>query len=41
LGATVFLVATAKVEEAENRLYFGSAYDVYVRQSKMFIPFVL
>jgi protein-S-isoprenylcysteine O-methyltransferase Ste14 len=41
LGATVFLVATAKAEEAENRLYFGAAYDVYMQQSKMFIPFVL
>ena len=41
LAATGFLFVTAKAEEAENRLYFGDAYDAYVRQSKMFIPLVL
>lgn len=38
--ATVFLVATSKVEEAENIRYFGSAYRNYMKQSKMFIPFL-
>jgi protein-S-isoprenylcysteine O-methyltransferase Ste14 len=41
LGATVCLVATAKVEEAENRRYFGTAYEHYMQRSKMFIPFIL
>ena len=40
LGATVFLVATANVEEAENVRYFGAAYREYLRHSKMFVPFV-
>ena len=41
LWATAFLVATAKAEESENRLYFGTAYDTYMRDTTMFIPFVL
>jgi protein-S-isoprenylcysteine O-methyltransferase Ste14 len=40
LGATGFLVATAKVEEAENVRYFGPAYGDYMRRTRMFIPFV-
>ena len=40
LCATVLLVATAKAEESENRRYFGAAYDAYMRDTKMFIPFV-
>jgi protein-S-isoprenylcysteine O-methyltransferase Ste14 len=38
LGATAFLLATAKAEEAENVRYFGAAYRAYMRQTKMFIP---
>ncbi len=41
LGATAFLLATAKVEEVENVRYFGAAYRVYMQHTKMFIPFVL
>jgi len=41
LGATVFLLATAKVEEVENVRYFGAAYRAYMQHTKMFIPFVL
>jgi len=41
LGATAFLLATAKVEEAENVRYFGAAYRAYMRRTRMFIPFVL
>ncbi len=41
LCATALLVATAKAEESENRRYFGSAYDTYMQDTKMFIPFVL
>ena len=40
LGATGFLVATAKLEEAENVRYFGAAYRAYMQHTKMFIPFV-
>lgn len=40
LGATGFLLATAKVEEAENVRYFGAPYQAYIRHTKMFIPFV-
>jgi protein-S-isoprenylcysteine O-methyltransferase Ste14 len=39
--ATALLVATAKAEESENHRYFGTAYDAYMRDTKMFIPFVL
>jgi len=40
LGATVFLLATAKVEEAENVRYFGEDYRAYMRKTKMFLPFL-
>ncbi len=40
LGATAFLVATARVEEAENLLYFGPAYREYMRRTKMFVPYL-
>ena len=39
LGATGCLLATAKVEEAENIRYFGTAYRAYMQRTKMFIPF--
>ena len=38
--ATACLTATAKVEEVENRGYFGAAYEEYVKRTKMFVPFV-
>jgi len=41
LCATALLTATAKTEESENRRYFGTAYDTYMRDTKMFIPFIL
>ena len=40
LGATAFLLATARIEEAENVRYFGAAYQEYMRQTKMLIPFL-
>jgi protein-S-isoprenylcysteine O-methyltransferase Ste14 len=40
LSATMFLVATARVEEAENTRFFGIAYETYMKQTKMFIPFL-
>lgn len=41
LGATVFLVVTAKVEEVENIHYFGAPYREYMKHTKMFIPFLI
>jgi protein-S-isoprenylcysteine O-methyltransferase Ste14 len=40
LAATLFLVATARVEEDENLRFFGEAYRDYLKQTKMFIPFL-
>jgi len=40
LTATMFLTATAKVEESENTRFFGVAYQTYMKQTKMFIPFL-
>jgi protein-S-isoprenylcysteine O-methyltransferase Ste14 len=40
-AATVFLVLTAKAEEAENIRFFGMEYGEYMRKTKMFVPFVL
>ncbi|MBP1693759.1 MAG: hypothetical protein H6Q37_1642 [Chloroflexi bacterium] len=36
----IFLVATTCVEERENISYFGNEYLEYMKNSKMFIPFV-
>jgi protein-S-isoprenylcysteine O-methyltransferase Ste14 len=38
--ATFFLTMTAKIEEVENIRFFGAAYQSYMKQSKMFIPFL-
>jgi protein-S-isoprenylcysteine O-methyltransferase Ste14 len=40
LAATLFLAATARVEEAENIRFFGEEYREYMKQTKMFIPFL-
>jgi protein-S-isoprenylcysteine O-methyltransferase Ste14 len=40
LAATVFLVATAKAEEAENIRFFGTSYQTYIKQTTRFIPFL-
>jgi len=37
---TLFLIATAKVEEEENHKFFGEAYTHYCSRSKMFLPFL-
>lgn len=37
---TVFLYATARVEERENLDKFGPAYEAYMQTSRMFIPFL-
>ena len=36
----VALLATAKIEEAENRQRFGAVYDEYMRETRRFIPYV-
>jgi protein-S-isoprenylcysteine O-methyltransferase Ste14 len=38
LAATLFLTATAKIEEAEDIRFFGETYEEYIKQTKMFIP---
>jgi protein-S-isoprenylcysteine O-methyltransferase Ste14 len=40
LCCTVFLIATAHVEESENIDYFGTEYIRYMQRTKMLIPFV-
>ncbi|KPJ59578.1 MAG: hypothetical protein AMJ46_10720 [Latescibacteria bacterium DG_63] len=40
LGAIVFLVITSKVEEAECVRHFGPSYRHYMKQTKMFVPFL-
>jgi len=40
LLATTSLLLTAKMEERENLLYFGSSYAEYMKSTKMFIPYV-
>jgi protein-S-isoprenylcysteine O-methyltransferase Ste14 len=40
LAATLFLVATAKVEEGENIRYFGPDYAEYMKRTRMFVPHV-
>jgi protein-S-isoprenylcysteine O-methyltransferase Ste14 len=40
LLATGFLVATAKVEEGENLVKFGDEYASYMRETRMFSPFL-
>lgn len=41
LGVTAALFVTARVEEGENRDFFGHDYDHYRQRSRLFIPFVL
>jgi protein-S-isoprenylcysteine O-methyltransferase Ste14 len=38
--ATFFLTMTAKMEEEENIRFFGTAYQDYMKQTRMFIPFL-
>ena len=40
LIATVSLILTAKVEEQECVDKFGNSYAAYIKQTKMFVPFV-
>jgi len=38
--ATASLTATARVEEQENLRYFGDQYREYMRQTRMFVPWL-
>jgi len=38
--ATVFLVLTARADEAECIRYFGPQYEAYMKTTRRFIPFV-
>ena len=40
LGATAFLLTTAKIEKGENVRYFGAAYRAYMEKTKILIPFL-
>ena len=39
--ALVFIFLTAKIEEKENIKFFGTDYEGYIKESKMFIPFII
>jgi len=38
--ATFFIIVTAKKEEEESIIFFGDAYNSYMKKTKLFIPFV-
>lgn len=38
--ATIFLIATAKTDERECIQIFGADYRDYMKQTKMFIPYI-
>jgi protein-S-isoprenylcysteine O-methyltransferase Ste14 len=40
LATSAFLIATAKAEEVENLHRFGADYAVYMKTTRMFIPFL-
>jgi protein-S-isoprenylcysteine O-methyltransferase Ste14 len=37
---TIFVILTAKVEEKENINFFGSDYEGYMKNTKLFIPYI-
>jgi protein-S-isoprenylcysteine O-methyltransferase Ste14 len=38
--ATCFLTITAKIEEAENLRFWGETYREYMKETRMFIPYL-
>lgn len=40
LISMLFLILTARKEEMENIAFFGEEYKEYIRQTRMFIPFL-
>jgi protein-S-isoprenylcysteine O-methyltransferase Ste14 len=41
IATTLFLVATAKTDEAECIRFFGPPYEAYMKKTKMFVPFLI
>jgi protein-S-isoprenylcysteine O-methyltransferase Ste14 len=41
MAGTLFLIATAKADEAECIRFFGSSYQEYMKRTKMFVPFLV
>jgi protein-S-isoprenylcysteine O-methyltransferase Ste14 len=41
LLSTVFLFATALMEEKENVAFFGEKYKEYMKRTKIFVPYIL
>jgi protein-S-isoprenylcysteine O-methyltransferase Ste14 len=37
---TILSIITAKKEEVENTQFFGEVYQLYMKQTKMFVPFI-
>lgn len=40
IAATLFLIATAKADEAECIRFFGPPYETYMKETKRFVPFL-
>ena len=40
LITTILIIITAKKEEVENTQFFGEVYQLYMKQTKMFVPFI-
>ena len=40
ITATFFIYMTGKTEEKENILFFGETYKTYIKNTKMFVPFI-
>ncbi len=40
-GVSLALYLAARIEERENRAFFGEAYERYCRSSKLFLPFLI
>jgi protein-S-isoprenylcysteine O-methyltransferase Ste14 len=40
MAATILLIFTAKADEAECIQFFGSAYNDYMKKTRMFIPYI-
>ena len=41
VAASAFVIATARIEEKENLKRFGDDYAVYMKTTRMFIPFLI
>jgi len=41
LASALFLVLTARADEAECTAFFGAEYQAYMRRTRRFIPYLL